>query len=300
MPQSVANWVQWPVSNITANPRHFNRVFITDPNLSLPRASGSAGLPYTQTGNLGLTNRPSSARVMIISTIGTSNAPVSQAAVTPTTFNDMWTTPLYSNPSTWAGTWTGTGQDICIQRLNLEPLFYQLILVNRDPGSTNGSFAINGTSSTATVVTNGYIWNNYYVAGSVVNLYSGTNFATSYVLQRNVSFVYENGAWGGQIMDCLNCTNPPPANTNLVGGFSTAASNFLNAAWYSSGKADDQQTILADMANFMLDYPMLANTAPPFSMYTDKGVPGHELDSIFNAVMNNNVIQDSQTMAPQP
>src|SRR5439155_10836791 len=37
--QAVANWVFRPASAITNNPRHYNRVFLIDPNLSLPGSS---------------------------------------------------------------------------------------------------------------------------------------------------------------------------------------------------------------------------------------------------------------------
>jgi len=296
--QVAANWTMFPPSQILTNNRNFPRALLIDNSGWL--TNFSAGSPYPQTPN-GTPALPYNARYIIVSTIATGHLPVGSGTLSSVFFNDIWNTPAGVKPSSslWTS-WTGSGQDLVVQRINIQPLFYQLILVNRDPGSTNASFSINGTSATAIVVTNGNIWNSYYIAGSVLGLYSTNIFATSYVLQRNISFVYENGAWGGQIMDCLTCTNPPPTGSNLVNNFTAAASNFLNAAWYSTSKADSQQVVLADMANFMLDYPMLANTAPPFTMYTAKNVPGWELDSIWNAIFNNNVDADSRTMAPGP
>jgi prepilin-type N-terminal cleavage/methylation domain-containing protein len=281
--QSVANWVMWPAVTISSNPRKFSRFYLIDPNLNLPRVGGSS-LPYSQTGNLGLTSRPANARLMVVSTIARSNAPVTNGSWA--NFNDIWNTPQTAKPSTWATSFAGTADDICIQRLNLDPLFYQLILVNRDTGSTNAQFAINA-SPTTSIITNGLPWNNYYLDGTTVRLYSGNALATTYVLKRNISFVYENGAWGGQIMDCTSCTNPPPpvVNTNLNVAFSSAAANFFNSAWYGSAyKADSQSSTLAAMVGFMIDYPMLANTTPPFTMPASKNNNGQTQNSMYNVL----------------
>jgi len=281
---TVANWVQWPINDITSNGRYHRRYYLIDPALSLPSAGGT-GLPYTQTANLGLTGAPTSARVMIVSTIAGPNAPVASGVPSAASFNDIWNTPWNATPSTWT-TFTGTGYDICIQRLNFTPMFYQLILVNRDPGSPNARFAINGTSSTTTNVPYGTNWNSYYIAGSVVSLYSTNIFATSYVLERNISFVYENGAWGGQIMDCLQCTNPPP--TNLANFFSEVSSNFFynTAGNAKAAKGAAQGAVVTDMADFMVDYTMLADTIPPFTVPAKDVNGGQTLNSVMTLLTN--------------
>ena len=65
----------------------------------------------------------------------------------------IWNTPLRASP--WpTTTWNGRGEDLVIQRINLDPLFFRVIL-NPIDMNPSGSFAIenNGTSSTINPVT---------------------------------------------------------------------------------------------------------------------------------------------------
>ncbi len=253
--QAAASWVVRPVGQVTANPRRFGRYYLIDPNFSLPGFT----LPYTQGNNRGLTGRPSNARLMIVSTIASANAPVASGPWA--NLHDVWNTPQYAKPASWTG-FPGTGEDICIQRLNLESLFHQLVLVNRDRVGA-ASFAINSTNATL-LTTN--IWNNWYLDGSVVSLCNSNGVPVArYVLKRSTSFVFENGAWLGQL-------GGGPTTTNLAEGFSASAVNFFNSLWNADtgsqgGKGSTQSAVLSALCNFMLDYTMWANTTPPFNAH---------------------------------
>lgn len=273
---AVANWLNRPVTNINYNPRKFQRLYLVDPNISLT-------LPYAQSGNTGLGTAPTSARIMVVSTIARTNVP-------PTIdFNQTWNwnnvlSPT-AKPASWS-TYPGNGYDVCIQRINLGQMFYQLVLVNRDqapPGATNAPFNINGFTP-PTIVTNlsggyanGSIWNNYYLAGSAVGLWSTNNgLATTYILNQNTSFVFENGTWNAQIQGCPGCTNAPPSGSSgLASQYNQAAINFFNSQWNSAAggpgyKGAAQNAVLSAFGNLMMDYTMWSeassnSVAVPFS-----------------------------------
>jgi type II secretory pathway pseudopilin PulG len=255
--QAAANWLVRPVNLITANPRRFGRFYLIDPNLRLP----GAALPYTQSSNRGLSGRPANARLMLVSSVARANPPVpTDRWLSAASFNDIWNTPQAVKPSTWTS-FSGTGEDICVQRLNLESLFHQLVLVNRDRAGT-ATFAINSTN--VTPVTN--IWNNWYLDGSVVSLCDSNGVSVArYVLNQSTSFVFENGAWLGQL-------GAGPTTTNLAEAFSGSAVKFFNSLWNQDtasqgGKGSTQSAVLSALCNFMLNYTMWAETTPPFNAH---------------------------------
>ena len=251
---AVANWLDRPVTNITTTPRQFQRLYLVDPNITLT-------LPYTQSGNSGLAAAPSNARVMVVSSIARTNVP-------PTIdFNETWNWNNVLSPTAMPASWSsfpGNGEDVCIQRINLGQMFYQLVLVNRDQsgvGATNAPFAMNGTA-TPTIITNllypnGQIWNKYYLAGSVLGL-CGTNggVASTFILNRNAGFVFENGSWNAQILGCAACTNSTPPS--LASAYNAAAINFFNSLWNPAAGTNGatQTAVLSAFGNLMSDYIM--------------------------------------------
>jgi hypothetical protein len=52
------------------------------------------------------------------------------------TFEDIWSTPDGQVPLSITN-YSGRGEDIVIQRINLEPLFHKLVLINRDKNTRN-------------------------------------------------------------------------------------------------------------------------------------------------------------------
>ena len=249
--QTVATWLDRPAAQITSTPRNFRRAFLIDPGLS---ASG-LNLPYAEKDNPGLPNAPTSSRLMIVSTIS-ADPPVSSGAGLPASdFQAIWDTPQGSKPSV---AWTMSGEDICIQRINLEPLFYQLILVNRS-GDPSATFAI-GTYTPINVPSGGQGYNYYYLDSTVVNLDVNSTPQTRFLMKRNASYAFENGAWQGQIM------SPPPV-TNAPTLFAIDASLFLNATVNPQGLLSPPGSVLSAMFSYMQDYSMSLSlgTADPFA-----------------------------------
>ena len=257
---AAANWTQWPVTNITTTPRGYSRVCLLDTNGWL--GGFPAGSPFTQTTNG--TSSPNNARVLIVSTIATA-LPVSSGRPGNASFNDVWYTPARAKPSTWT-TWKGSGDDLVIQRINLTPLFCQLILNNKWTNIA-AAFTIDTNTSAVFVPMTppNAPWNSYYVAGTVLGLNSNSVVQTRQVLTRNTSFVFENGSWIGQIMN-------GPTTTNIATTFASSAVAFFDALWNSDAankgaKGSSQSAVLSAMANFMLDYTMWADTTPPFNTH---------------------------------
>jgi prepilin-type N-terminal cleavage/methylation domain-containing protein len=247
--QAAGTWLDRPVSQITNNLRHFQRSFRVDPNSGLT-------LPYNQNnnGNLGQLNAPTNSRVIIVSTLAGTDPPYpSGSTLSGTDFQAIWDTPERAPPQT-SLKWTMSGEDICIQRINLEPTFHRLILVNRD---TNGAatFSINSATPTA-VPNNGTNWSAYYFDGSIVSLCDaqGINIMTRYVLTRDISFVFESGSWLGQV------TGEPPSNAQAM-GFSLSANVLLqtvpiDSQWLAVAALQNLTSILNEYAAWANECPM--------------------------------------------
>ena len=244
-PQAAAKWLDRPAAQVLANPRGVPRAFVIDPAFQL----GGSGLPYTQTTNGA--PRPNSARIMILSSIG-SALPVSSGVLSAASFNDIWNTPSMVKPASWAAWSGGKGEDLVIQRINMEPLFYRLILVNR--GANNAAtFSIDGNNPQQ--VPGGNLeWDAYYLDGTMLNLNSTNILVNQTLLKRDVSYVFENGAWLDQIV------NPPP-NNDLTKAFALNLSVFLGA-----GVSTNQQIQASAMLNFMLDHNMSVASYPSASI----------------------------------
>src|SRR5262245_44241417 len=171
---NLANHMSLPVASITATPRGYARACLVDMNLSID----GGGLSYTQTTNG--TTKPVSAPVLLISSQAKA-LPVSSGIPSSAEFNAIWDAPEGIKPSgsTWAS-WTGKGDDLRIKKLNLEPLFYQLILVNHDKAAV-GRFSIDGSAAFPVPTTNG--WSSYYMDGTAVGLHDASGaLQTRYVL----------------------------------------------------------------------------------------------------------------------
>jgi type II secretory pathway pseudopilin PulG len=261
---AVASQMSLPVSAIDTNARRYARAFLIDPDLNI----NGAGLPYTQTTNGSA--KPINARVMILSSLAQA-LPIASGAPTATDFNNIWNAAENTVP---AGTpfsgWTGTGDDLRIKKLNLEPLFHQLILFNHDPPNADPTrdapFSID-RGSTMTVSSGPPGRNRYYLESSDLWLFdSNFNLRTRYLLERNISFVFESGAWRGQIQggETFSDTSGQTASDflRLATAFYSAptSANALNAGASPS-------SVLVTMYTFMFDYVFWATQCPNFGWH---------------------------------
>ena len=256
---AVANWLSLPLSSITNNARRNARAYLIDTGGWLTAAG------YTQTTN-GTTAATNSARVMFVSSVG-SALPASLLSSTPistTDFNVIWNTSAGQVPTN-SFSWTGAkGADLLIQRMNLQPLFYQLILNNLDANPNLACFTADANSSPIPV-TNMFM--SYYFDGTVLGLCSSNTTPPTLqlrcVLKRNTSFVYDSGQWGGQIFDGrplpIGSTNQPPLNAAT---FANEALDFFNSNLNPSTtnhQFGSQGMVLNALGGFMLDYATWAS-----------------------------------------
>jgi type II secretory pathway pseudopilin PulG len=265
--QSVATWTRYPVSQVTNNNRRFSRAFLVD-------KSGwfNGALPFTQTVT-GVVSAPVNARIMVVGAIA-ANLPVATGSPTSTTFNDIWNTPVNSKPSTWSA-WTGKGEDLFIQRIDLGQLFHRLVLINRDGSAAAAPrFAVD-TTNTLAVAAGGAGTGGYYLDGSVVSVCDAT--ATPmlrFSLTKDTSYVFEGGFWHPQI-------SGGAPNEVMAQDFANLAARFLATQWYpGSHQGGDQQGSLVAMFNYMLVFGLWANQCPHFNQHNAASaaqVPEYEL-----------------------
>ena len=192
MPQQIAGYLNVHTNKVRANRRGLNRVYLSHPNFSL----NGGGLQYVQTTQ-GVTNSPLSAnaRLLVVSSLS-----VALPTINPSNFDNIWNTPEKSVPSSLS-TWTGRGEDLIVERIELAPRFYKVVLLNLEPLSAAARYSID--SHPMTNAASGTRVAGYFLEGTVVSFYrsastNGTNFVLDFpeTIQSDVSFVYQNGRWG--------------------------------------------------------------------------------------------------------
>ena len=257
--QAAANWTLRPVTTITTTSRRLPRAYLIDTNGWL----NTVTLPYTQRTN-GTAASPAGARVMVLSTIAR-NLPVTSGRIASSDFSAIWNTAENAKPITTAFTaWAGKGEDLLIQRINLEPLFHRLILMNRDKlAIAPPQFSIN-TTNTSVLATNGAGFDAFYLDGTIVGLcdYSGTPILR-FQLTEDCSFVFEGSIWQDQI-------SGGGSSEAMAADFADLSAAFLKAQWYPGANQPgrgDQQGALTAMFNLMLVYQLWGNQFPHFNKH---------------------------------
>lgn len=245
--QSAADWAARPVSQILTNNRGFARLFLYESGGWL-----AGNVPYTQgsTGTVAAAN----VRIVIVSTIAEA-LPYTNGAIDTASFNSIWNVAQSAKPSFFS-TWTGRGEDLVIQRLNLDSLFHRLVLLNRDPTPSPAAYSINSTNTR--LLTN---WtSSYYLDGTVVGLCSYTLPMYRFVLGGDVSYAFDAGMWrstfGGGGKD----------NSDTAKAFVAQTSAFLSVTNTAAGAARgaSSQGSVSAMFAFMYTYSLWANRCPHF------------------------------------
>jgi prepilin-type N-terminal cleavage/methylation domain-containing protein len=254
--------------NVRQQAHSQQRVFLIDPNLQI--GSGvSPALPYVQTNSISSTAGspmlPVSPRVMIVSSLGKA-LPMSGGVFGTTGnnyFADLWNAADRTIPSdaAWTG-WTGSPEDVIVQRINLAPLFVRLVLGNYNPGTgSQGYYNVDPLSGAApSPVT--YV-DGYFIRSTVLALYNGpdaTNLDTHLVLNQDSSFVFEQGVWRNTLL--------APAGGG-VGSTSDMLQQFLDATPNVNAQYPytnlQQLMIVTNMLSYMTNYVAWYGTTPkPF------------------------------------
>ena len=267
---TIASQMSLPVSAITTNSSRYARAFLVDPALTI-----GGGLPYTQ-GTNG-TDRPISARMMIISSLSRPlPVGITNGVPSATNFTAIWNAAENTVPAAPAFTgWGGTGEDLRIRKLNLEPLFYQLILVDHT-GDTNNvpRYSIDG-SSPVTFPAGPLGLNKYFLDGTVVGLHDGSGQVQSrHLLKRNISFLFESSTWRGLVQGDQQSFSASGADF-----FNHAVTFFNHATNPNSTTGGSQYGVIIAMYTFMFDYTYWANECPHFSYHNNSisSVPEYKL-----------------------
>ncbi len=155
-----------------------------------------------------------------------------------------------------------------IKKLNLEPLFHQLILVNHDQTSTV-QFSIDGVPSPAKDVPSGGLgWSKYYLDGTVVGLHDASGVVqTRYLLKRSISFVFESGGWRGQF------EGGQPYNPVALEFLNHATAFFNQPVNPQAQQGASQFSVLLAIYTFMYDFTLWANECPHFDDHYTGGNP---------------------------
>jgi prepilin-type N-terminal cleavage/methylation domain-containing protein len=198
MAPAIATELGVEIASVTRNPRGQPRFFLIDPAWRI--GTNLAGLPYSQTA-AGSTNLPVTARALILSSIGRAlPAGIVSGVPSPDNFTNIWNAADGTMPAApeFSG-WTGSPQDIRIQRINLAPRFARLIL-NSYASSGTPSYSID--SSTAIPVGTNSGIDTYFIQNSVLSLHTHLNVLDSrQILIRDNSFVYNQNVWQGSIVE---------------------------------------------------------------------------------------------------
>ena len=262
LPAAIAQEMSLSLSLITNSPRRIPRAFLVDPNFNI-----GGGNTYTQLNNG--TAKPVSARVMILSSIA-GNLPVSSSD-NNSDFQAIWETPEGSRPSPWGS--GPKGDDLLIKKCDLGSLFYQLLLVNRDP-TNQASFSIDSTNTVVLFPNTAGLGDQYYLDGTAVGLYDCSRaLQTKYLLKNSISFVFEFCSWSGGLQSQGGQVDP------LAPIFFNQAYNFYHATNNPAGNNGGASvfSVLVTMYTFMFDYTLWADECPHFDTHGTASSPEYTL-----------------------
>ena len=268
---AIANEEANAASNVSTNQRRFARAYLINTNLSLARP-GDSRLPYQQ-GTNGIA-RPINATLMIVgSTRG--HLPMASGAPSAAAFTELWNTPAGQKPATWT-TYRGSGDDLLVQRINLEPLFCRLILHNL---STNGQPHFQINAATAVPLTNSFARESYYLKGTVVGLFSNnTILQVREILRDDTHRVFDGTFWRDQLLQG-SVSTAAATSSGIASQFLAASPPYGNDAWerghhHYKGKGNTSPAGVAAMLyGYMFAYTAWSSQSPCFG-YDDSSDDG--------------------------
>ena len=279
---AVTDWLSRPASQVLTNARNNPRLFLYDQGGWL-----NGNVPWTNT-SIGVGSKaPSSARIVIVASIGRA-LPYNNGALATASFNSIWNVPQGAVPGYFTNlNWRGTADDLLIQRVSLDKMFHHLVLTTRD-NSTAAGCLINSTnvSDRVTVPNTASGLDSYYLEGTTVGLWDGKNLTNSFILTRDLSFTFDGGMWQAQL------TGASQKNSVLATNFAYQASLFIKTALVpGSHQGSDTQGLLSAFYSFMYGYTVWANECPNHFVSTASS-QGQETDYQFLNVLgaNNGII----------
>jgi type II secretory pathway pseudopilin PulG len=212
------------------------RVFMADPKITLP---------YTQSV-LG-TNQPlDHYRVLLLSSL---THVIPPEATVPANFGVIWSNQDGSLPPIGLTGWNA--DDLKVQRINLAPLFVNLLLTNLY-SNVQGFYAIDGQVYQTNL-------SAYFLRGTVLQLYddnsSNPSLQVKMVLDRDGAKFYIDHAW-------RDVPYPPiPTNSALAQTITAAEIMFAASPNNLNGLPTTPASVISSLTNFMNSYTIYATNA---------------------------------------
>jgi type II secretory pathway pseudopilin PulG len=250
------------VTYVTTNPRRQPRYFLIDPALQVGVNGG--GLPYTQTSvgsvvtnGSGVLIPPVSPRVMIVSSVGQAlPAGFASGVASAANFTNIWNTvdgTVPINAPIFSG-WTGSGDELRIQRVDLSPLFVQLQLTKSiSSRGANPGYSIDADNWAGAIQVSSTLsdWPGYFIQNSMLYLYNDPNnpvpgggyLDSVQILIRNNAFIYDQNTWRGSI-----------GGEGFLGGLDIASVVDRYLAAYPNVLAQNGANQQAEVVRRMMDF----------------------------------------------
>jgi hypothetical protein len=251
------------VGQVRTNDRWVPRIFLIDPSLQIGVSGGR--LPYTQTTSgsqvtdaFGYIIPPINPRVMIVSSISQPLPASMTNGLTPSTgaysFTNIWNTTDGTIPSGWS--WTGKGDDLKVQRIQLADLFLQLILNNT--GTSIGKYSISGVGPVN--VPNPPLSAHFLDTTLLELMDCATNRQYGEILHQSKSFDFILCSWRSEKFLGRTIQHPDPIDLQ------TAANAFLSSSNNPTTKAGaTTQKVYNDMLWYLSNYVQWAESSPAFN-----------------------------------
>lgn len=195
-------WSEWiadelgiPQDQVTRSVGQQRRAYLVDPQIAI--GGQPALLPYEQ-AVAGSAVRPQNVRVMLVSSrllplpafVRTSG--IAQSA---SDFEALWNAPRATVPPGWPADWAARGENLHVERLNLDSLFHHVV-INDITDGTPAQFSIDGATP-VTVPPGGA--DGHYLRGTELTLWSDGVIASREVIDQDLSYTFERGIWRGQL-----------------------------------------------------------------------------------------------------
>jgi type II secretory pathway pseudopilin PulG len=241
--QLIAEELGTKTDDVLTNSRGIRRGYLIDPQLRLGPTTNST-LPYRQTTEGSVP--PISPRLILLSSLGESlpAAVTGGVAANDAAFDAVWSAEPGRIPDGWS--WSGQGEDLILQRLQLAPLFIPVVLNSPSP-SAPGKFGLDATGTNALGAD---VFTAWFLRGTTLRLHAADDtLQLVEVMQTPSAYGYERGAWRGQLS--LDQEARPWRGAAVA----DAAASFLTAPW--NGQAKDQITqhqVLAGMSDYLTAY----------------------------------------------
>ncbi len=250
-------------ATVTTNGRFLPRYFLIDPALQI--GTNVAGQAYSQS-NTGSTNTPTNPRFLIVSSIGGPTLPLTNGVPSSAVFNGMWNWNETAGGLPSGLSWTGSGPDLKVQRVNLASSFVRVVL-NNYLSSGSGQYMIDPSRLQTNSVPNPNGVSAYFLKGSVLRLLEANNTVDAdQVLERNTSFNYIQNVWRGEINPGLALSNSVGTGLKLATPLADIAGTFATSI--NNANALNHTTpsmVLNNMNSFMTAYNAWANAGFPTS-----------------------------------